>query len=346
MAGRQGFEPRFYGPEPHVLPLDDLPAEVSASGPARPPGRARQGNGIETSRSSETASRERGERVSGPASRLSGMLRRNARRIRPAGRGAGRYDLRGCALPLARSERSERMAERRGSALLDNALPDLARGIRRSQLALARAASRSPPSRQERAQRADGGEARQRPPRQCPPDVARGSSQPARACASGKPKPSLSPGASAASGWRRQRPPRQCPPDVARGFVAASSRLRERQAEALPLARSELASGWRRGATAPFRRAGIRRSQLALARAASRSPSSRQERACEGMAERRDSALPDSALPTSRGDSSQPARACASGKPKPSLSPGASLRADGGEGGIRTLGPGLPRTTA
>ena len=25
MAGRQGFEPRFYGPEPHVLPLDDLP---------------------------------------------------------------------------------------------------------------------------------------------------------------------------------------------------------------------------------------------------------------------------------------------------------------------------------
>jgi hypothetical protein len=25
MAGRQGFEPRFYGPEPYVLPLDDLP---------------------------------------------------------------------------------------------------------------------------------------------------------------------------------------------------------------------------------------------------------------------------------------------------------------------------------
>jgi hypothetical protein len=25
LAGRQGFEPRFYGPEPHVLPLDDLP---------------------------------------------------------------------------------------------------------------------------------------------------------------------------------------------------------------------------------------------------------------------------------------------------------------------------------
>ncbi len=24
-AGRQGFEPRFYGPEPYVLPLDDLP---------------------------------------------------------------------------------------------------------------------------------------------------------------------------------------------------------------------------------------------------------------------------------------------------------------------------------
>jgi hypothetical protein len=25
LAGRQGFEPRFYGSEPHVLPLDDLP---------------------------------------------------------------------------------------------------------------------------------------------------------------------------------------------------------------------------------------------------------------------------------------------------------------------------------
>src|SRR6266851_4548953 len=26
LAGRQGFEPRFHGPEPCVLPLDDLPA--------------------------------------------------------------------------------------------------------------------------------------------------------------------------------------------------------------------------------------------------------------------------------------------------------------------------------
>jgi hypothetical protein len=25
MAGGQGFEPRFCGPEPHVLPLDDPP---------------------------------------------------------------------------------------------------------------------------------------------------------------------------------------------------------------------------------------------------------------------------------------------------------------------------------
>src|SRR5687767_10646535 len=25
MAGRQGFEPRYRGPEPRVLPLDDLP---------------------------------------------------------------------------------------------------------------------------------------------------------------------------------------------------------------------------------------------------------------------------------------------------------------------------------
>lgn len=25
VVGTQGFEPRFYGPEPHVLPLDDVP---------------------------------------------------------------------------------------------------------------------------------------------------------------------------------------------------------------------------------------------------------------------------------------------------------------------------------
>ena len=40
MAGRQGFEPRFYGSEPHVLPLDDLPAcanegVVYGKGPSR-----------------------------------------------------------------------------------------------------------------------------------------------------------------------------------------------------------------------------------------------------------------------------------------------------------------------
>ena len=29
MAGVQGFEPRYYGPEPHVLPLDDTPAWVA-----------------------------------------------------------------------------------------------------------------------------------------------------------------------------------------------------------------------------------------------------------------------------------------------------------------------------
>ena len=27
MAGRQGFEPRYRGPEPRVLPLDDLPVQ-------------------------------------------------------------------------------------------------------------------------------------------------------------------------------------------------------------------------------------------------------------------------------------------------------------------------------
>jgi hypothetical protein len=28
VAGMQGFEPRFYGPEPHVLPLDDIPDKL------------------------------------------------------------------------------------------------------------------------------------------------------------------------------------------------------------------------------------------------------------------------------------------------------------------------------
>ena len=28
ITGRQGFEPRFYGPEPYVLPLDDLPEHL------------------------------------------------------------------------------------------------------------------------------------------------------------------------------------------------------------------------------------------------------------------------------------------------------------------------------
>src|SRR4030095_13320620 len=30
MAGRQGFEPRYRGPEPRVLPLDDLPIDDRA----------------------------------------------------------------------------------------------------------------------------------------------------------------------------------------------------------------------------------------------------------------------------------------------------------------------------
>src|SRR5713101_5905892 len=29
LAGRQGFEPRYHGPEPRVLPLDDLPVPVA-----------------------------------------------------------------------------------------------------------------------------------------------------------------------------------------------------------------------------------------------------------------------------------------------------------------------------
>src|SRR5438093_6736964 len=30
LAGRQGFEPRYRGPEPRVLPLDDLPVPAAA----------------------------------------------------------------------------------------------------------------------------------------------------------------------------------------------------------------------------------------------------------------------------------------------------------------------------
>ena len=36
LAGRQGFEPRYRGPEPRVLPLDDLPIQVFRGGPAAP----------------------------------------------------------------------------------------------------------------------------------------------------------------------------------------------------------------------------------------------------------------------------------------------------------------------
>ena len=32
LAGRQGFEPRYRGPEPRVLPLDDLPVPVRLAG--------------------------------------------------------------------------------------------------------------------------------------------------------------------------------------------------------------------------------------------------------------------------------------------------------------------------
>jgi hypothetical protein len=35
LAGRQGFEPRYRGPEPRVLPLDDLP--IRCSGTSRNP---------------------------------------------------------------------------------------------------------------------------------------------------------------------------------------------------------------------------------------------------------------------------------------------------------------------
>src|SRR6266571_432401 len=35
LAGRQGFEPRYRGPEPRVLPLDDLPVSVAALAAAR-----------------------------------------------------------------------------------------------------------------------------------------------------------------------------------------------------------------------------------------------------------------------------------------------------------------------
>ncbi len=34
LAGRQGFEPRLHGPEPRVLPLNDLPAWIGRSSAA------------------------------------------------------------------------------------------------------------------------------------------------------------------------------------------------------------------------------------------------------------------------------------------------------------------------
>ena len=64
LAGRQGFEPRYRGPEPRVLPLDDLPVPVAAVADAR------------TTHSSQSKS--------GPASR--GWCRDVAMRCPPGGR--------------------------------------------------------------------------------------------------------------------------------------------------------------------------------------------------------------------------------------------------------------------
>src|SRR6266853_2484020 len=36
LAGRQGFEPRYHGPEPCVLPLDDLPVAGRVRGWTKP----------------------------------------------------------------------------------------------------------------------------------------------------------------------------------------------------------------------------------------------------------------------------------------------------------------------
>jgi hypothetical protein len=36
LAGRQGFEPRYRGPEPRVLPLDDLPVPAARDGMETP----------------------------------------------------------------------------------------------------------------------------------------------------------------------------------------------------------------------------------------------------------------------------------------------------------------------
>src|SRR5439155_1558617 len=43
LAGRQGFEPRFHGPEPCVLPLDDLPARRGKISLAESASRSRAG---------------------------------------------------------------------------------------------------------------------------------------------------------------------------------------------------------------------------------------------------------------------------------------------------------------
>ena len=70
LAGRQGFEPRFHGPEPRVLPLNDLPARAAV--------------GLRTSHYRERAPDEqapRGLQCGAPADILSGRTRADMARV-------------------------------------------------------------------------------------------------------------------------------------------------------------------------------------------------------------------------------------------------------------------------
>ena len=53
----QGFEPRYYGPEPHVLPLDDTPtlwaAKYNESAIGGQPGLLRAGLPVDTGQSTK-----------------------------------------------------------------------------------------------------------------------------------------------------------------------------------------------------------------------------------------------------------------------------------------------------
>src|SRR5215471_2697004 len=62
MAGRQGFEPRYRGPEPRVLPLDDLPIEGLALSEALKAAPSRRAETLSISRQPREHTRPADER--------------------------------------------------------------------------------------------------------------------------------------------------------------------------------------------------------------------------------------------------------------------------------------------